>query len=345
MFEGGFSQWGCGTASDLATTVSESAKGVSSEVHLTSVSVSFTQSPSSLATPTQIGSGTPSSDSTASSSRSSSSTTASDTLTTISIPSPTESTDPASTSDSSAPTSTSTGHSAPDTSASGGKTNKHTGAIVGGAIGAVAAVAAIVAAAIFFWRRRAARNTRQGPGPRPGDTHYISPMSGGDGFTPLPGGLLGGGGGGGGDQQSASVRGKTITHITGGPGSRNTVWQDGGIGGQHYPGQNPTAWLVGAGGEGGAGNAAYGGAYASPHDSSGEDEVPLRHSSPEIEDFSRGFHDALSRIGEEDEDELDEVNGNGTMSGTNGGGGSGDLGDSRPLWLQSRRQSRNLMWT
>lgn len=206
----------------------------------------------------------------------------------------------------------------------------------------MAAVAGIAAAAIYLWRRRAAQNTRQGPGPRPGDTHYISPMSGGGGFTPLPGGA--GRGGGDGGSQPASVRGKTITHITGGPGSRNTVFQDGGVGDPRHPGQKPTAWLVGAGAGAGDGAAAYGGAYASPHDSSGEDEIPLRHSSPEIEDFSRGFHDALSRIGEEDEDEIDEVNGNGTMSGTNGGG-NGDIGDSRPLWLQSRRQSRNLMWT
>lgn len=144
------------------------------------------------------------------------------------------------------------------------------------------------------------------------------------------------------------MRGKTITHITGGPESRNTVWQGvDEMGGDHqdhhhhYYYTGPDSQAAGAG----AGTAvAYDGAYASPHDSSGEDEVPLRHSSPEIEDFSRGFHDALSRIGEEDEDELDEVNGNGTMSGTSGGS-SGDLGDPRPLWLQSRRQSRNLMWT
>lgn len=337
MFEGGYSQWGCGTASNVAATVLESATGISSEVHLTSVSVSFTftQSPSSLETPTQSGSGTLSSDSTTSSSSSSSrSTTASDTLTTISIPSPTETASPTSTGNLSSPTSTPTSASAPDTTAGGGGTSNRTGAIVGGTIGAVAALAGIAAVAIYLWRRRAAQNTRQGPGPRPGDTRYTSPMSGGGGgFTPLPGGRNGGGGG----KQPASVRGKKITHITGGPDSRNTVWQDGGIGDQPYPRQYPTtAWRAGA--------AAYGGAYASPHDSSGEDEIPLRHSSPEMEDFSRGFHDALSRIGEEDEGELDEVHGNGTMSGTNGGG-NGDIGESRPLWLQSRRQSRNLMWT
>ncbi|KAK7734926.1 hypothetical protein SLS53_007703 [Cytospora paraplurivora] len=245
--------------------------------------------------------------------------------------------------ESSSASSTPTDTTAPATNASNGA-SKHTGEIVGGTIGGVAALVSIIAAAIYLWRRRAAKNARQGPGPRAGDTQYISPMAGGDGFAPLPGGPNGGGP----QSRAASVRGKTITHITGGPDTRNTVWQDVDEIGDHnyYSGPNSQAAPWGTAGTGVvAGTAvAYDGAYASPHDSSGEDEVPLRHSSPEIEDFSRGFHDALSRIGEEDEDELDEVNGNGTMSGTSGSG-SGDLGDSRPLWLQSRRQSRNLMWT
>lgn len=87
-----------------------------------------------------------------------------------------------------------------------------------------------------------------------------------------------------------------------------------------------------------------------PGDGAGDDEIPLRHASPEIDDFSRGFQDALSRIGEEDEEDLDNDahHGGGNMSpiGPNNGDATGDLGDnSRPLWLQSRRQSRNLMWT
>lgn len=142
------------------------------------------------------------------------------------------------------------------------------------------------------------------------------------------------------------VRGKTITHITGGPG-KNSLWHNEGDMSDHqfleshHPGT--TRWgaagaaapAAGAGGD-------YRGAYASPNDS-GDDEVPLRHGSPEMDDFTQGFHDALSRIGEEDEEDLrDGVNGGG-MSGSNQ---TGDLGEnSRPLWLQSRRQSRNLMWT
>lgn len=90
----------------------------------------------------------------------------------------------------------------------------------------------------------------------------------------------------------------------------------------------------------------YRGPFAEPHEDSG-DEIPLRHGSPEIDDFSRGFNDALSRIGEEDEEELDRINGSRMSPNGNGGhhADTGDLGDAnRPLWLQSRRQSRNLMW-
>lgn len=167
-------------------------------------------------------------------------------------------------------------------------------------------------------------------------------MSGGAAFAPI---------GSNSDSHSghsgATVRGKTITHITGGPG-QNSVWHNEGDMSDHqflenHPG---TAWAPGGGAVGGGGGGAggYRGAYASPHDS-GDDEVPLRHGSPEIEDFTQGFHDALSRIGEEDEEDLrDDVNGAG-MNGSNNQS-TGDLGDnSRPLWLQSRRQSRNLMWT
>lgn len=187
-----------------------------------------------------------------------------------------------------------------------------------------------------------AGNSRQGPGPRPGDTQYISPMSGGAAFAPLSG--SGSGGSDSHSGQSATVRGKTITHITGGPG-QNSVWHNEGDMADHQVRehhQQGTAWGPASAAVGGAGG--YRGAYASPHDS-GDDEVPLRHGSPEIEDFTQGFHDALSRIGEEDEEDMrNSVNGAG-MSGNNNQG-TGDLGEnSRPLWLQSRRQSRNLMWT
>lgn len=352
MFEGGYSQFGCGTASDLATVVSAGAPGVASQVSLTSERVSFTQSPSSLATPTELGSVTRS-DSSATSSSSTGSVTGTTTgasssasessLTTLTIPSPTSGEPTSSSGQSSGSTPTNT--SAPAASGGGGGVNR-TGAIVGGTISGVAVLAGIIAVGIYLWRRRAAGNTRRGPGPRPGDTQYVSPMSGAA-FAPVGRNAASPSGDGG---RAASVRGKTITHVTGGPNSRNTVFQTGGAGDYSYPGQNPAAWAgagaaAAAAGAAGAGAAAYHGAYATPHDGGGDDQIPLRYGSPEIDDFTSGFHDALSRIGEEDEEDMEShVNGSG-MRGTNSMGGSGDLGDSRPLWLQSRRQSRNQMWT
>jgi hypothetical protein len=85
----------------------------------------------------------------------------------------------------------------------------------------------------------------------------------------------------------------------------------------------------------------------SGEESGDHDQVPLTR---EIDDFSRGFHDALGRIGEEDEsgssfygsrtnvNEGNGVNGGGTDS------PEGPYGGVRPLWQQQRRQSRNLMW-
>ncbi|KAG6366413.1 hypothetical protein INS49_000590 [Diaporthe citri] len=356
VFEGGNSQFGCGTASELGTVVSAGAGGAAAQVSLTSERISFTQSPSSLATPTELGSATRSDSSAGSSSTGTatdttsgaSSAASSSSLTTISIPSPTSSSDPTSSgSSSSSSGSTPANTAAPAADGDGGGGVNRTGAIVGGTISGVAVLAGLIAVGIYLWRRRAAGNTRRGPGPRPGDTQYVSPMSGAA-FAPVGRGTSSPSAG---SRGAASVRGKTIRHVTGGPDSRNTVFQTGGVGDYQYqyPGQNPAAWAGGAAAGAGmaaGGAAVYHGAYATPHDGGGEDEIPLRYGSPEIDDFSRGFHDALSRIGEEDEEDLEShVNGSGMPGTSNTGSGSGDLGESRPLWLQSRRMSRNQMWT
>lgn len=130
-----------------------------------------------------------------------------------------------------------------------------------------------------------------------------------------------------------SARGKTITHVTGGPNSRNSVFLPGGVGEYkyQYPGRDPAAWAKrvpgGAAGPAGATSTTYYGAHHTSLHDGGEDEIPMRYGSREIDDFTRGFHDGLSGIGEDDED------------------GGSDLGESKPLWLQFRRQSKNLMWT
>ncbi|CAN8102344.1 unnamed protein product [Discula destructiva] len=324
LYEGGFSQFGCGTASDLAATVLASALGVPSAVVLATADVSLTQSPRLLATPTTLGTGTLLSSTTPSSSAPETT----GTLTTITIPSPATATEPSSlTAGSSSTLSSSNPTAAPGISSDGGGTN-HTGAIVGGTIGGIAGLVGLAAIAAFLYQRRLAGNSRQGPGPRPGDTQYISPMSGGAAFAPLGHGQDGRGG-----NPQATVGGRTITHITGGPETRNSLWQpDGDMADRQFLESHPgTAWA---------------GAYASSR-ATGDDQVPLRHGSPEMEGFTLGFHDALSRIGEEDEEEShNSEHGAGTSGGGGGNQGTGDLGEnSRPLWLQSRRQSRNLMWT
>lgn len=142
-------------------------------------------------------------------------------------------------------------------------------------------------------------------------------------------------------QPQRSVRGKPITHVVGGPTPTNFNQHPQGY---HYPGQNPAAYAAAGAGAGVGAAGAYG-AYAEDEDEELHhgDEVPLRQRSPEIEDFSRGFQDALSRIGEEDETELSSDSNGGNMNQR----GSGDPNEdgARPLWLQTRRQSRNMMWT
>jgi hypothetical protein len=110
--------------------------------------------------------------------------------------------------------------------------------------------------------------------------------------------------------------------------------------GYHYPGQNPSAYAGAGAGAGAAAAAAARAVGARPDNGEAgyDDRVPLTR---EIDDFSRGFQDALGRIGEEDE--YDPHNSTGTAN--NGlGDASRQSSGSKPLWQQNRRQSRNLMW-
>lgn len=116
-FEGGYFQYGCGSASDMATTVALTASGESA-ITYTSVSVSLRPT-TTLATTTG---GTSSSGG------------------------------PSSTSGRSQGASKPTGTDSA-TKDDGGNSHSHTGAIVGGVIGGLAALAILLALGIWLWRR------------------------------------------------------------------------------------------------------------------------------------------------------------------------------------------------
>lgn len=135
MFEGGYFQYGCGTASGLATTVVQTASG-KKPLDLTTVSIKLTATVTPLSRPTTLSS--------ESSKTSDSSTDSGSPVTGDPTPQP----------------SATDGGAAPS---SNGSNSKNTGAIIGGAVGGVAVVFALAALAFFLWRRKSA-NARRGPG-------------------------------------------------------------------------------------------------------------------------------------------------------------------------------------
>ncbi|KAK8079565.1 hypothetical protein PG997_007383 [Apiospora hydei] len=147
-FPGGVFQYGCGTASDLATSVQTGASGKPT-LPLIQTSISLTQSPSSLSQSSSSQSASSSSTSTSAESSSSTSEASSSSSGT-----PTSSANPAN----STP-------AAPPTSNTSGPGYNRTGAIVGGTIGGLALLAALLVLLFCCLRRR--RNKRQGPGPGP----------------------------------------------------------------------------------------------------------------------------------------------------------------------------------
>ncbi|KAK4226605.1 hypothetical protein QBC38DRAFT_222337 [Podospora fimiseda] len=369
-FQGGYSQFGCGTASDIGTVVMLSISGLLNSLTFPTITVSYSVTKTSSSSTT-------------------SSTSSSSTQTTTS----------SETSTSTPATSTPSPTSAPETASD--SSNK-TGAIVGGTIGGLAVLIALAALIAFLLRRRQ-KNTRHGPGsirgrpispPKPGlssgfaaisqdSEAYVSPMSHGGPHNPNPVFLQP-------QQPMRSLSGQlppistTTTPMPFRNGEVSPVNDDvspyayagGGmavsaIASSHtsYPpseasyNQNnyppmptPVAHTPVLHGGGGGGIVDY--------SESGleSDQVPLTR---EIDEFSHGFTAALGRIGEEDEE---HDLGDGTTGHMVGGGQYGDLngtngdGDdidghmssggassvysrgSRPLWQQNRRQSRNLMW-
>lgn len=201
-------------------------------------------------------------------------------------------------------------------------------------------------------------------------------MSHGPAFKPINGDQYGYNGYNGGTRSPPGGYGYPGQHPAlydaGGPGAHPTM--SGGAGGSSFP----TAAVAGgaaAVGAAGAAGAYYAHGYTDdPYDGSigaprvGETEhLPLTagalatHGSPhdELNDFSTGFHRALSRIGEEETDDDSRADvaigrpavgertmtGNGTTTvSPNDIVSPLDDNASRPIWQQQRRRSSNTMY-
>ncbi|KAK0663023.1 hypothetical protein QBC41DRAFT_259945 [Cercophora samala] len=208
VFQGGASQYGCGSVSDLATIVLTSASGLTTQVTFPTVSLSLTQAVSTLSEPTTLGTvtntassstetesasstGTESASSTETESTSSSVSSSTSTSVSTSTSSPSSTQSSTRTSSTSSPTSTESTSPATDApESSQAQTTNRTGLIVGATIGGLAVLIALVALLAFCLRRRQnhASNARSGPGkgsirgqnistPRPGP---------GTGFAAIP---------------------------------------------------------------------------------------------------------------------------------------------------------------
>ncbi|KAK4671467.1 hypothetical protein QC764_600130 [Podospora pseudoanserina] len=198
VFQGGASQYGCGSASDLATIVLTSASGLTTQVTFPTVSLSLTQAVSTLSEPTTLGTvtdtassstGTESASSTETESTSSSVSPSSSTSPSTSTSSPSSTQSSTQSSSTSTPTTTETTSPATDAPETGrAQTTNRTGVIVGATIGGLAVLIALVALLAFCIRRRQNANARSGPGkgsirgqnistPRPGP---------GTGFAAIP---------------------------------------------------------------------------------------------------------------------------------------------------------------
>lgn len=402
VFEGGFFQYGCGTASDLATSVAASASGITAAPARQTLTFSFTGTPTSLAEPTTLGTvtvpntmtpqGTATEASSETTKKSSSSTVPTSSLesssrststartsqtTHSSWTTPTSSGSPSSASQSSSSSLTSSSASPPSTTSAAPTTSSsmpnatsatsnivtssaapqpsgndphsksHTGAIVGGVIGGVAGLVALLALTFFLLRRRARNASNARVGPTGGPTEYISPMrqsadhgptfaplhsNDHDGFeTGLPPANLMSVGWGASGRPGQTSRGYGYPPASTGYPSAHQYPPDAGLAAPTVPPRPRGLFEDPESGE----------------ESSDHDQVPLTR---EIDDFSRGFHDALGRIGEEDESgssfygSRTNVNEGNGVNGRGGDGPEGPYGGVRPLWQQQRRQSRNLMW-
>ncbi|KAH7319870.1 hypothetical protein B0I35DRAFT_408616 [Stachybotrys elegans] len=170
-FDGGYYQYGCGSASSVAATVAATASGQLS-LDIARVTAPWTATATSLEEPTTLGSVT-------------SRTTASEAMSTTETAS-SEATETDGRTVVASPESTTTAN-VPTEAPAANKGNDNTGAIVGGTVGAFAGILALVALGIFLWRRKNG-NTRKGPGPKQGTEFIKSPIDGNGhhAFAPVP---------------------------------------------------------------------------------------------------------------------------------------------------------------
>ncbi|KAM0253618.1 hypothetical protein ACHAQJ_007193 [Trichoderma viride] len=138
-FEGGFFQYGCGSASHLATTVATTALS-RLPVDFSRVSVKLTETPTQLSKPTTIGSRTSTKTTASHGSKTTSASDSSETGT--------------STGAATGSTSTSTSTSTPDPSAPTSSGSSKAGPIAGGVVGGLAGLAILVGLIFFFLRKK-----------------------------------------------------------------------------------------------------------------------------------------------------------------------------------------------
>ncbi|EFY98180.1 hypothetical protein X797_005073 [Metarhizium robertsii] len=298
MFEGGYFQYGCGSASPLATTVVLTASG-RLPLDLTTISVKLTATVTPLSSPATLSSEP---------SRTSDSSTV--------LESPVASGKPPEPSETH-------GGAAPS---SNGSSSTNTGAIIGGAVGGVAAVFAIATLAFLLWRRKSS-NVRRGPGNEK-DNRYIRSMAPAAHreFEPLP------------SSHDASEARFHAGYGNSTPGNSTPGNRTPGISTLAASTSDSVSAVSGRSGSPRVQPYSHDTidavATRSGHTNYDSDRVPLTR---ELDDFSHGFNSALEAI-ESDSDVEANRNHMATYPGPRRGGGGG------VLWQQNRRRSRNLAW-
>ncbi|GJC78461.1 hypothetical protein ColLi_01299 [Colletotrichum liriopes] len=308
-FEGGAYQYGCGSSSQGAT-VYPTASGLSTTVAITQVSGLITRAETSSSTSSSSSSST--SSSTSSTTTSSSSRTSSSSSTRSTSESTTESATPT---ESPPPPSAAAG---PPPGAAEAGLRRH-GAIIGGVIAGAAILVTIVSVALWM-RKRKRGNRRDGPGVGKGPS-YIPETNSKD-FAPVPGGEMMFDQAGYGHPSMMPGAHGTTTSISGGKAATTP------------PSSAPGGY-----------NPASGASASGASRSTGDDTLLSQQN--EIDEFSHGYHDAVTPGHEESRAGSSGSNSGGAPNGAGAGGPSehhNDAAGERPLWQQNRRQSRNMMW-